>query len=281
MFEDRINRYRNIVNAKIEDVLSQFSNKNCKFVPSAIRYSLLGGGKLLRPVLTLAVCEMFGGDVQKAVFFACAVEFIHVGSLIHDDLPCMDDDSIRRGRPCCHIKFNEAVAVLAGDSLFCGAFEILTYSKRNGLSDKEIVEAVEVLSRMFGVCGVIGGQDMDIFSVNSMQSEVLIKNVATYKTCSLIRAACILGAIAAKADKSNIDVIDEYANFLGLAFQICDDILDFKKEKDSINFLSVYSVKEAKEKAKKYTNLAVNRLKTLSGSEFLIELTNKLLVRER
>ena len=224
---------------------------------------------------------LFGGDVQKAVFFACAVEFIHVGSLIHDDLPCMDDDSIRRGRPCCHIKFNEAVAVLAGDSLFCGAFEILTYSKRNGLSDKEIVEAVEVLSRMFGVCGVIGGQDMDIFSVNSMQSEVLIKNVATYKTCSLIRAACILGAIAAKADKSNIDVIDEYANFLGLAFQICDDILDFKKEKDSINFLSVYSVKEAKEKAKKYTNLAVNRLKTLSGSEFLIELTNKLLVRER
>ncbi len=281
MFEDRIKRYKSIVNTKLEAILSQFSNKNCRFVPSAMRYSLLEGGKLLRPVLTLAVCEMFGGEVQKAVFFACAVEFMHVGSLVHDDLPCMDNDFIRRGRPCCHIKFNEAAAVLAGDALFCGAFEILTYSYRQGLSYKEIVKAVSVLSKMFGVGGVIGGQDMDMFSENATQNEYLVRNVATYKTCSLIRAACILGAIAAKAEKSDIKIIDEYANFLGLAFQICDDILDYEKEKDGMSFLSVYNVNEAKEKAREYTNLAMDRLKLLGDNEFLIELTNKLLVRER
>ena len=281
MFEDKLKLYRETINDELKKVLDIIKNKDCVKVCDAIEYSLLEGGKLIRPVLTLAVCDMFNCDFKKAVCFASAVEFIHVGSLVHDDLPCMDDDVERRGKPSCHIKYGESTAVLVGDSLFSSAFEILTYSKNYGVTSEEIVEAVSVLSKMLGVNGIIGGQDMDIFTKKEDLTEELMIKVAKYKTASLIKAACSLGAIAAKANSLEKEIVEKYATFFGVAFQICDDILDYgeEKEKKDLNFLSIYSLKKAKEKVKECCYFAVRYLKKIKGSEFLIELTNFVLNR--
>ncbi len=256
MFEDKLKLYRENIIKELETFLLKFSNEDCKFVCKAMEYCLLSKGKLLRPILTLSVCEMFGCDYNKALAFACAIEFIHTGSLIHDDLPCMDDDSIRRGKAACHVKFNEATAVLAGDAFFSSAFEILVCAKDYGVNEEDVNRAVLLVSRMFGTKGIIGGQDMDMFvGFNCKDVNSTVEKIAKYKTCSLFVASCVLGAIAAGANDFYIKSIEKYAQYLGLCFQICDDILDYDskdKEKNNkheqINFVSVYKLEEAQKK---------------------------------
>lgn len=281
MFEEKIEIYKDAINIELKKFLSEFNNKDCSVVCDAAFYSMIGGGKFLRPILTLCVCDMFGENFKKALPFACAVEFIHVGSLVHDDLPCMDDDLIRRGKASCHAKYGEAGAVLVGDFLFCAAFEILSYGKKYGLQEKEILDAVSFLSKMFGTKGIIAGQDMDIFTEKEKLTKEKIELIAKYKTASLFRAACYLGAIAADADLFKIKILDEYATYFGIAFQILDDVLDYlkgegNKKQDFVNFATFYGKEKAIELSKTYLENALNCLFKLNSNEFLVKFTKNI-----
>lgn len=282
MFEKKLKIYKDNINIKLEEILNKLKNKDCEYVFDAVNYSLISGGKLLRPILTLAVCDMFTNNFKPALNFAAAVEFMHVGSLVHDDLPCMDDDSKRRGKDSCHVKFNECAAVLAGDAFFCSAFEILTYAKEDGVLDEDVLKAVFLLSRMFGTKGTIAGQNMDMFLEFKKENFGLIEKIAEYKTCCLIKAACGLGAIAAKVNQKQVDLLNKYSKNLGLFFQICDDIADYEKKslnKNKLNFVSIYGIKKAKQKAKEYYNCSLNLVDKFKNSEFLKELTRFIFLK--
>ncbi len=200
-----------------------------KRVVDAMRYSLLGGGKRIRARLVLLFCEACGGDIESAMPFACAVEMVHAYSLIHDDLPCMDDDELRRGKPSCHMKFDYATALLAGDALQSLAFETLTSAK---LPYQQIVKAVNLLARNIGCSGMVGGQVIDIAYENKPCDEDVLEDIEAKKTGALINAACILGCIAASADDDMLKAAEEYGSALGRAFQITDDILDIISTSD-------------------------------------------------
>ena len=283
MFEEKLFFYKNIINEELEKILEKLENKDCNSICEAMKYSLISGGKLLRPVLTLAVYEMFDENIKKALSFACAVEFIHVGSLVHDDLPCMDDDFLRRGKASCHVKFNEATAVLVGDVFFSSAFEVLTYGKDYGLKDEVILKAITLLSKMFGTNGIVCGQNMDLFTNYEEKNLKTVEKIAIYKTSSLMRAAVGLGCIAAEVESFQTEKMDEFAKYFGVFFQICDDILDYEQKKDKnekkVDFLSIYSLKEAKSVALNYYKKALYVLEYFRDSEFLKSLTNYALKR--
>lgn len=188
----------------------------------AARYSLLGGGKRLRPILALATCEALGGDEKAALVPACALEMVHTYSMIHDDLPCMDDDDFRRGKPSLHRAFPEAHAVLAGDYLLTYAFE--TIATAPNLTPQQIVKLVASLSKNAGGDGMIAGQIMDI-EANGQHLED-INTIYRYKTGALISAAVEFGGIIAGASQKQLKLLSQYAHEIGLAFQIVDDLLD-------------------------------------------------------
>ena len=192
-------------------------------VSEAMLYSLKNGGKRVRPMLVLEFCRVCGGDVQAALPFACAVEMIHTYSLIHDDLPCMDDDDFRRGMPSCHKQYGEATALLAGDGLLTLAFSVL--SKANLPAERKI-EAVKVLADCAGHLGMIGGQTMDLAHEGQNITLEQLRRTDALKTGRLIRCACALGCIAAGADGEMCKAAQKYADSIGLAFQIVDDLLD-------------------------------------------------------
>ena len=192
-------------------------------VSEAMRYSLQSGGKRIRPCLTLEFCRVCGADPASALPFAAAVEMVHTYSLIHDDLPCMDDDDLRRGRPSCHVRYGEANALLAGDGLLTLAFETLAKAH---LPAERIAEACATLAAAAGHCGMIGGQTMDLQNENQCVSLETLQKTDALKTVELIRAACLLGCIAADAAPVQRNAAAAYAHGLGMAFQIVDDILD-------------------------------------------------------
>ena len=192
-------------------------------VTEAMRYSLEGGGKRIRPCLVLEFCRVCGGDPALALPFAAAVEMVHTYSLIHDDLPCMDDDDLRRGKPSCHIQYGEANALLAGDGLLTLAFETLAGAH---LPADRIAEACATLAAAAGHRGMIGGQTMDLENENRAVTLETLRQTDALKTVELIRAACLLGCIAADATASQRSAAADYAYGLGMAFQIVDDILD-------------------------------------------------------
>lgn len=189
----------------------------------SMRYSLLAGGKRLRPVFVFDFCRMCGGDWKAAVPFAAAVEMIHTYSLIHDDLPCMDDDDYRRGRLTNHKVYGEAVAVLAGDGLLTAAFSFLAKAP---YSAETRIKAVEVLSECAGELGMVGGQVLDMQSEERRCTEQEVLDIQSRKTGALIRAACLLGVLAGGGTNEQLRAAGEFANHLGLAFQIRDDMLD-------------------------------------------------------
>lgn len=291
-FKEKFSGYVKMVNDGLENILPSthtLSERLCE----AMRYSIMGGGKRIRPVLTLAVCEMFGGNAKKAIPFACAIEFIHVGSLIHDDLPCMDDDDLRRGKPSCHIKYDEATAVLTGDSFFCSAFEVLLLAQKFGVGETSILKACSVLSKMSGIDGMIGGQVMDMFIEENGANEKIVEIMQRRKTAALIQASCCLGGIAAKVSDRDLNILNKYGLSLGLAFQACDDILDVSgnesilgkpvgsdKKKKKVNSVSLLGLGKTKIKAKKYTENAIFELNKLPNNQFLMDLTKFLLHRD-
>ncbi len=192
-------------------------------VSKAMLYSLENGGKRVRPMLVLEFCRACGGDVEKALELACALEMIHTYSLIHDDLPCMDNDDFRRGKPSCHKKFGEATALLAGDGLLTLAFSVASGAN---LPAESKIKAVKLLADCAGHLGMIGGQTMDLQHEGKSITLEQLRKTDALKTGRLIYAACILGCIAADADEEKIKAATVYAECIGLAFQIVDDLLD-------------------------------------------------------
>lgn len=260
-------------------------------VIDAMRYSLEAGGKRVRPVLVLEFCRMLGGDPKNALSSAAALEMIHTFSLIHDDLPAMDDDDYRRGKKSCHKEFDEATAILAGDALSIHAFSVI--AKDNDLSLDKRVKLIDILAEMSGYKGMIGGQVIDMENEN--RYDVDIENLHAMcagKTGALIRCACIMGCISAGADEETIAKADRYGSCVGLAFQIIDDILDVTSTTEVLGkpvgsdavsnkttFATLMGIEKADELAAKLTDEALGILDQFDRRDFLKDMTHDLLVR--
>ena len=220
--EDRVKR----IEKALDHFLPERKGSLSETVTDAMRYSLLNGGKRVRAVLTLAFCELCGGDEDMAMPFACAVEMVHAYSLIHDDLPCMDNDDMRRGKPSNHKVYGENYALLAGDGLLTKAFETALSSEAfRNVGMERAAYAAAVLARCAGEHGMVGGQCIDLATENRTVSLDELCEKDTGKTANLIMAACMMGCIAAGANETQINAAKEYALHIGLAFQIRDDIL--------------------------------------------------------
>ncbi len=280
---------------RIEAQLKKYSycgmNLNQQIVSEAMDYSLEAGGKRIRPILVMEFCRMCGGDTEAALAPACALEMIHTFSLIHDDLPCMDNDDFRRGKPSCHKQFGEAVAVLAGDALAVRPFEIIAQSDK--LDDSKKVKIVSELAYSTGVCGMIGGQIIDMENETKEHvDEENLREMYALKTGALIKTASKIGCIAAGADEEKTALAVKYAECIGLAFQIVDDILDVTgstevigkpvgsdEEQHKTTFVTVAGLDNAKAEAKRLTDNAVKLLDNFENNEFMKELTEFLLSR--
>lgn len=255
---------------KIENKLTELlpvSTGELESVPSMLAYSLDGGGKRVRPLLCLKFCECAGGREDDALYFACAVEFVHTYSLIHDDLPCMDNDAVRRGKPSSHIKFGEANALLAGDALLTHAFGILSRAcTEGGVDADKCMKAVGELSELAGVNGMIGGQYIDLKYENKKADGDVLFTMDALKTSKLIEAGCVLGVIAAGGSDEEIRRARAFALNLGIAFQIKDDLLetDDADNSDEANnkstYISVFGKEKAAELAETYTKKAIREL---------------------
>lgn len=257
-----------------------------KAVLEAMRYSLLAGGKRLRPVLVLAFCEACGGNVENAVPCAAAVEMIHTYSLIHDDLPCMDNDDYRRGRLTNHKVYGEATALLAGDGLLTQAFYMIASSKIIRVAD-----AVKSLANAAGAYGMIGGQVLDLAYENQSCTVEQIKNMQALKTGALLKTACELGVISANGSDEQLKAANEFAVALGIAFQIRDDILDVIGDAQKLGkstgvdekkntLVKLYGVERCKKIVEEETKKAVAALSGFQNNEFLVSLANELINRE-
>lgn len=262
-----------------------------KEISEAMRYSIFAGGKRIRPVIMLSVCEMLGGEKEDVIPYACALEMIHTYSLIHDDLPAMDNSPLRRGKKTNHIVFGEAMAILAGDGLLNYAFELILSSPCD--DTVKALKASAYMAECSGVGGMIGGQVIDILSENRSISSDTLRVLQEKKTSALIRAAAVCGAIIAGSDSSQIKTLEDYAVNLGLAFQIKDDILDVEGESSKLGkpvggdleahkntYVSIYGIDRAKELLLEHTNKAKDAIASFgTKSEFLLSLTDYLLKR--
>ena len=262
---------------------------NCSKLPQqalieAMRYSLLAGGKRLRPIFVLDFCRMCGGDWKAAAPFAAAVEMIHTYSLIHDDLPCMDDDDLRRGKPTNHKVYGEAVAVLAGDALLTEAFSLIASAP---YSAEVRIHATQVLAECAGALGMVGGQILDIQSETRECTEQEVLNIQERKTGALIKAACVLGVLAGGGSEEQIVWASKFARHLGLAFQIRDDILDVIGTKEAMGkgvgtdagkntFVSLYGVGICEGMVKSQTAAAIDCLYFFPNNDFMLSLAQQL-----
>lgn len=281
--------YRSYIEAYLNKQCCIYNNHPQQTLFEAMRYSLLAGGKRIRPILVMDFCRMCGTDWKKSVSFAAAVEMIHTYSLIHDDLPCMDDDDYRRGRLTNHKVYGEAVAVLAGDALLTSAFSQLTLAPFN--ADIKI-KAVETLSECAGELGMVGGQVLDIQSEQRQCTEQEVIDIQSRKTGALIRAACILGVLAGNGNEAQIQSAATFANHLGLAFQIRDDMLDVIGNQETLGkavgvdgtkntFVQLYGLERCDELVKYHTNVALDALKVFSNTSFMEELAISLTDRNK
>ncbi len=218
------------VDAALENLL-QAPRGELQRLYQAMRYSVINGGKRVRPLLVYAACEALGGDPARADGAACAVELIHAYSLVHDDLPAMDDDDLRRGRPTTHKAFDEASAILAGDGLQSLAFEVLADARRNPHDAELRLAMIDCLARAAGPAGMVGGQAIDLGSVGHSLDQAALETMHRYKTGALIEASVRLGALASDgADERTLRALHAYAQAIGLAFQVQDDILDVESD---------------------------------------------------
>ena len=252
--------YMEKIENAIREAIPELSEETAP-IGEMLMYSLESGGKRVRPLLCLEFCAAAGGNPDNALDFACAVEFIHTYSLVHDDLPCMDNDDYRRGKPSSHKKFGEANALLAGDALLTHAFYLISKAAARGcVSAEDTVRAVKELSILSGVKGMIGGQYIDLKYENTPATLQVLMEMDCLKTAALIESACALGLIAAGADDGEISYARDFARELGLAFQIKDDILEAEEDGDSsdvkngkVTYVSLFGIEKAKELAAIHT----------------------------
>lgn len=291
-WSERYPEYCSMIEAALPQYLPPVTLPQGK-VCEAMAYSLLDGGKRIRGCLTLAMCELCGGEVQSALPLACAVEMVHAYSLIHDDLPCMDNDDLRRGKPSCHIKFGEGTALLAGDALLTHAFSAASDAYFNGtLPAETVLRCVNQLSRAAGVEGMIGGQVIDTVPEEAPMTPEQLEAMHSMKTGALIRSAAVLGCLAAGAPRDVVMQADLYAAKIGLAFQIVDDILDATEESEKLGkstsdadnnkttYITLYGVEKAREMVRRLVleaDLAVKG--TVLDDEMLYELADTLAKR--
>lgn len=276
---------------KIEAALDQYTADCGSLHPElleAMRYSLLDAGKRIRPILTLEFCRAAGGDPETAMPFACAVEMLHSCSLIHDDLPCMDDDELRRGKPSCHIKFGEDIALLAGDALQMLTFDVML--QNTTVSPDRTVKAAGVLAHAAGAAGMVGGQVIDLKNEGQQVGIEVLRQMDSGKTSAIIKAACVMGVIAAGGSDELIAIAEEYAENIGIAFQITDDILDVTSdsvtlgkpvqsdiENNKSTYVSLLGLDKARAEAARYTALAVDAVTPLGDKgEFLVAFAKML-----
>ena len=222
--EERSAQYRAFIEEYLKNFYQEFKDEPQKSLFEAMEYSLLAGGKRLRPIFAMDFCRMCGGDWKNAAPFAAAVEMIHTYSLIHDDLPSMDNDDFRRGRPTNHKVYGEAMAILAGDALLTDAFMVAASAKLPNPQDMGL--AISVLAQGAGSLGMVGGQVLDIQAESRELTEQEVIDIQSRKTGSLINDACVLGVIAGGGTEEQIAAAARFAGALGMAFQIRDDMLD-------------------------------------------------------
>lgn len=220
--EKRLSAYKLLVEQRLDTLLPR-ADSPPQVLHQAMRHSALAPGKRLRPLLCLASCEAAGGNPSEALDAACSLEFVHCFSLIHDDLPAIDNDDLRRGLPTCHKAFGEAVAILAGDALFALAFTALSHS---GAADKAVAQGTRLLAASSGTPGLVAGEVLDILSEGQAPSLELVQLIHDWKTGSLISASCAMGGVFAGADEKHIDALAKFGDCVGRAFQIQDDILN-------------------------------------------------------
>jgi len=224
---------REMVDAALERLLP--ADENGGRILDAMRYSVFAGGKRLRPILCLAGAEAVGGDPARVVFCACAMEMVHTYSLIHDDLPAMDDDDFRRGVPTSHMVYGEGMAVLAGDGLLTQAMVLLCDpAETAGLDPSRVLEASQVVMKAAGYLGMVGGQAVDLASENLKPDLATVQYMHAMKTGALITASVQSGAILAGGDADQVDKLVRYGRRIGLAFQIADDLLDLEGDFDAL-----------------------------------------------
>ena len=288
MSSERFREYREYIEDYLERYYNRFDSEPQKILFDSMKYSLLAGGKRLRPIFVFEFCRLCGEDWKTAAPFAGAIEMIHTYSLIHDDLPCMDNDDYRRGRLTNHKVYGEAMAVLAGDALLTDAFALASTAQLPNPADMAL--AIGVLSENAGSLGMVGGQVLDILSEERECSEQEVLDIQSRKTGALINAACVLGAIAGGAGEEQINAAAGFAGCLGLAFQIRDDMLDVIGDAGELGkavghdagkntFVRLYGLEKCEELVQKYTNEAIDRLRIFDDTDDIISLARSLTAR--
>ena len=281
---------------QIDEYLEQYLHSEKEYpsvIFEAMRYSVFAGGKRLRPVLLFAACETLGGDTKKAIPFACAIEMIHSYSLIHDDLPAMDNDDYRRGMLTSHKKFGEAIAILAGDGLLHHAFEIMTNACVKYCSN-ETVKAMQAIAHGAGVFGMLSGQVVDVISEGKQIDEKTMYFIHKNKTAAMLEGALKAGALLAGGTEQQVKMMEQAGEKIGVAFQIADDILDVtstfqelgkpvhsdeKNEKNT--FVTMYGIEASQKMVQALSEEAITIFQTFGEkADFLIELTQYLMKRK-
>ena len=294
MFQEKMKALQTLVEERLETF---FTGEGLE---EAMRYSLLAGGKRIRPVLAMAFCEAAGGMPGEALDFGCGVEMLHTYSLIHDDLPCMDNDDLRRGKPTCHKVYGECIATLAGDALQTAAFQTILSAPGPWAEPTAPLKAAAVLADAAGVNGMCGGQYWDTIGDGQPHTAEELASIHSKKTGALLRAACMMGVIASsgyrKVDDSCLDAARDYASHLGMAFQIRDDILDATSTTDELGkpvgsdaangkttYVTLLGVEKCEPLVLEHTRLAKEALNRANwtGVEFLCELADSLALRTK
>lgn len=293
-FRQKLNEMINLVDSNL-DICLPTEDTYPQTIHKAMRYSIFSGGKRLRPILVMAACEIVGGNSDDAIDFACAIEMVHAYSLIHDDLPAMDNDDYRRGKLTNHKVFGDAMAILAGDALLNFATETMIYSAlKNTPKSTKYISAMNEIMSASGINGMISGQVVDIESEGKKIDEYTLNFMHSHKTGALITAGVRAGAIIGGAGSMELECLTEFAKNLGLAFQIKDDILDVigdeaklgkKVGSDQINnkstFVTIYGLEKSQDMVAKVTQEAISALDMFEQrGEFLKDLANHLVNRE-
>lgn len=293
-FKSRFNTYAQTVNKSLDEIVA-LNNVPEKSILSAMKYSLMAGGKRLRPVLSLAVCEMLDGDKNEVLPYACAIEMIHTYSLIHDDLPSMDNDDYRRGMLTNHKVYGEAVAILAGDALLNLAFETMIGSAMINSNNPSLkIKAMGIIAKASGSTGMIAGQIVDIESEGKEISDDVLKYMHKCKTGEMIKASVMCSAILCDANDEELEMLNSYAEKIGLAFQIKDDILDVEGNIEKLGkqvgsdasnnkstFVSLYGLEDSKKILDDITKDAIKSIEAFGNKGcFLKGLAEYLAIRD-
>lgn len=281
-----LNKYLNTMRLYIDKNLKFFLPKDKSVISQAMKYSVMAGGKRLRPIFVILGAEIFGLKKEKIISAGCAVEYLHTYSLIHDDLPAMDNDDLRRGKPTSHKKFGESAAILAGDALLTESFNLLAQAE---VPNDRIVKAIKIFSYYSGYRGMISGQAEDTIEAGKWNTKNIslckkkLEFIHINKTSALIKASLLIGAVLAGAKDSDLKLLEKYAHNVGLAFQIADDILDVyadkkllgkkgsDKDNNKLTYMSLYGKEKSEQKAKELIFDAKQSVSKFKNKKYILE----------